>query len=431
MSAGLDYFEQSEKTMTSRFAGAGLAALLALAACTASAQTLETGAWQGLMASPGQQLVDVTWNVARRGDSLDVTMKWTVVEFPIQHLHVAGDSLAFSWNPGFQIDCILVRREGGGYQGGCKDPWGGIGPMTLVPPGRKVHPEDIDVDRAYAVWGATRAQPPAPPQDLAEEPPTTLGTYVEVDGTRLNVRVQGEGAVTVVLEAGLGDDLGVWDAVQRQVATFARVVAYDRAGLGYSDPAPGPRTPEKIAGALHALLRQAGLAPPYVLVGHAEGAFFVRRFAARYPDEVAGLVLVDPSHERQAARWRALDEPSWKAYTQGRQTLFSMAPEPVRAEYEAVAAILAAERLPGADSLPDVPLVVLTAQRPAEQPRWVGETPAGRKAWYDLHHAWIGQVTHGEHVPMPASGSYIQLEDPEAVVAAIRRVVNRARRPGF
>jgi Lysophospholipase len=117
-----------------------------------------------------------------------------------------------------------------------------------------------------------------------------------------HLRCVGAGAPTVVLEAGLGDGLLTWARVQDSIAGFASVCAYDRAGYGWSDPGPAPRTSAREIAELHALLGAAHLPPPYVLVGHSMGGLNVRLYAFRYPREVAGLVLVDPSQETQFER---------------------------------------------------------------------------------------------------------------------------------
>ncbi len=123
-------------------------------------------------------------------------------------------------------------------------------------------------------------------------------------GRRLNLFCTGEGRHTVLLEAGGSDWSAIWGLVQPQLERDARICSYDRAGLGYSDPAPGPRSPNAIVNDLHALIRAAGLTTPLVLVGHSLGGFNVKLYAALHPEDVAGLVLVDPSEERTAERFR-------------------------------------------------------------------------------------------------------------------------------
>jgi len=129
------------------------------------------------------------------------------------------------------------------------------------------------------------------------------GRLVNVDGGRMHIDCTGEGIPAVILDSGLGDSFLSWRKVQPQIATFTRVCSYDRAGLGYSDSSPLPRTSDVIAKELHALLQAAGVAPPYVLVGHSMGGFDVRLYASLYRNEVAGMVLVDASHPDQENRF--------------------------------------------------------------------------------------------------------------------------------
>lgn len=128
------------------------------------------------------------------------------------------------------------------------------------------------------------------------------GRMVDVGGRRLHLACTGTGGPTYVLEAGAVSFVEVWQRVQRGLAADARVCAYDRAGLGASDPAPGGFSSVRVRRDLKAALDAAGEKGPFILVGHSLGGIFVRGFAAAYPDDVAALVLVDPSHEDQHAR---------------------------------------------------------------------------------------------------------------------------------
>ena len=121
-------------------------------------------------------------------------------------------------------------------------------------------------------------------------------------GRRLNLYCMGSGEPTVLFEAGGFDAAFTWALVQPAVATRTRACSYDRAGLGYSDPSPRAPTPANVVDDLHALLAKAGIRGPLVLVGHSLGGFNMKLYAATYPDDVAGLVLVDPSEERTLER---------------------------------------------------------------------------------------------------------------------------------
>src|SRR6266851_5330639 len=120
------------------------------------------------------------------------------------------------------------------------------------------------------------------------------GRLVDVGSHRLHLLELGRGSPTILLEAGLMSTVLSWTELQRCLAESFRVVSYDRAGLGWSDLGPMPRTADRIVGELHSLLERAGISPPYVLVGHSFGGLTMPLFAARFPDEVAGMVLVDP-----------------------------------------------------------------------------------------------------------------------------------------
>ena len=125
------------------------------------------------------------------------------------------------------------------------------------------------------------------------------GEMVDVGGYSLHINCVGEGSPTVVLDAGTGEMSANWVLVQRQVSGTTRVCAYDRAGMGWSEMGPEPRDAKRITGELHALLEGAGIEDPYVLVGHSFGGLYVQTYAARYPEEVAGVGLVESSHPEQ------------------------------------------------------------------------------------------------------------------------------------
>jgi pimeloyl-ACP methyl ester carboxylesterase len=141
------------------------------------------------------------------------------------------------------------------------------------------------VGMVYHAWGTRK--------DARLHPPP--GRLVDLGTHRLHLLEAGHGSgPTVLLEAGLMSTALSWSEMQRALARSFHVVSYDRAGLGWSEPGPMPRTADQIVGELHTLLERAAIPPPYVLVGHSFGGLTMPLFAARFPDEVAGMVLVDP-----------------------------------------------------------------------------------------------------------------------------------------
>lgn len=141
-----------------------------------------------------------------------------------------------------------------------------------------------------AVSGQQIASGGSSPADILYAQP---GQLVSVNGFRLNLYCMGSGSPTVVFDSGWGDWAPAWSKVQPQIAKWTRACSYDRAGTGFSDLGPMPRTSVRIAKELHTALHRAGIAGPYILVGSAFGGDNVRTFADLYMGEVAGLVLVD------------------------------------------------------------------------------------------------------------------------------------------
>ena len=129
------------------------------------------------------------------------------------------------------------------------------------------------------------------------------GELVDIGGYKLHIHKTGpDSGPTVVLDIGMGGNLLYWSLVQPEIAKFARVVSYDRAGFGWSDTSPKSRTSENNVAELHTLLHNAHIPGPYILVGHSFAGINARIFANKYPDEVMGVILVDSSHENQLQR---------------------------------------------------------------------------------------------------------------------------------
>src|SRR5229473_3293479 len=146
---------------------------------------------------------------------------------------------------------------------------------------------------------------PVTAQTPASSPPISApGQMVDLGGWRLHLNCTGQFSTSqpaVILEAGAGGFSVDWSLVQPDVARFIRVCSYDRAGLGWSDLGPRPRTMRQVVWELHTLLEKAGLRPPYVLVGHSAGGILARLYTITYPSEIRGMVLVDSGAEKGVA----------------------------------------------------------------------------------------------------------------------------------
>jgi pimeloyl-ACP methyl ester carboxylesterase len=308
----------------------------------------------------------------------------------------------------------------------------------------------------------------------AKYPPP--GQMVDVGGYRLHINCHGEagaGSPTVVMEGGNAEPCLTWASVQPEVARITRVCAYDRAGLGWSERSPRPRTVANITDELGALLAGAGVEPPYVLVGHSIGGMFARFYAYQHPEQVAGMVLVDSAHEEQFLRMpesvvqigrRSQKMMAWLLRllgwlnSMGLLALFAgeghgawptPIPDPVRTQYlgviyagtkffetsikeaAAVQGNLAAVRAAKISTLGDIPLVVLSAGRsPIAAGHGISAEDVERVnvVMAELPDELAALSPRGKRVVAEHSGHYIHVEQPELVITAIREVVEAARR---
>lgn len=327
--------------------------------------------------------------------------------------------------------------------------------------------------RVAGAQGVEKSNPPFPPP----------GRLVDVGGWRLHLNCTGEvraSTPTVILEAGLGDFSVEWSLVQPGVAKFSRVCSYDRAGDGWSELGPHPRTLRQIVYELHTLLENADVKPPFVLVGHSYGGWLTRLYASTYPSEVAGLILVEPGAQdpwrimkegkivrssdlvkgetipavktsnplrisdippealkqmQAGAEWLSknpnasprnklpADAQRMRAWTLAQIGHIAAGVNPV--EMEELAA-LRADRAKSQHPLGDKPLIVLTRGVSEE------EGPNGR-AMEEEHrrdHTSVATISRkGKLIVAPLSGHHVQLDEPELVINAIREVLTAAAKP--
>jgi pimeloyl-ACP methyl ester carboxylesterase len=278
-------------------------------------------------------------------------------------------------------------------------------------------------------WLATR-------KDLAGTPPP--GHLVDIGGFRLHLWCTGAGAPAVILDNGLGGSSVGWAFVQPDVARFTRVCSYDRAGMGYSDPGPSPRTARRIATELGELIVRSGITGPVVLVGASIAGFDVRVFASDHPERAAGLVLVDASHEDQAHEVPGMARFVPVLSTIGVLRVFGVSfgqrveslPPSVRqfalatrfraAGYQAAADEIihireSAEEVRSSRRKLTVPVLVVTGGRGADE------------NWRRFQRDQASLSERGCLRIAERSGHVVAVDQPEVVVDAIRTVVEIAR----
>jgi pimeloyl-ACP methyl ester carboxylesterase len=288
--------------------------------------------------------------------------------------------------------------------------------------------------------------------DTGRFPP--IGQMVDVGGHRLHLYCVGEGSPTVILESGHGAVSLNWSLVQLQVATTVRTCAYDRAGLGWSELGPNPRTPERIAQELHVLLANAGVEPPYIMVGHSVGGKHIRMFTELYPDDVVGLVFVDARHESaEPVRTQEQYEADTAAYESslefyrvlrrfgiarlvgvplGRTASPSLNYLPDDVVYRMVMfsvnektlqSLVGSsdtandDQLRAARSLDDLPVVVLTADSSLEN----------AANWEEVQRNLVALSTNSQWTVVKDTSHDIELDQPQEVSDAILNVVEAVR----
>ncbi len=269
-------------------------------------------------------------------------------------------------------------------------------------------------------------------------------------GRRLYLECRGSGGPTVVLEAGYRSLASVWsedlvspDAprtmVLEGVAATTRVCMYERPGVAAvlddelipsrSDAVPMPRSAQDVVEDLHTLLEVAGVPGPYVLVGHSLGGLFVRLYASTYPEEVAGLVLVDAWYEGLR---EALSPENWEAYVRLNSAVPSQLadyPDLETVDFAAASDIMAQAALD--HPLTGIPLYVVTAGLPFGIPEEdLGFSPdALQEAWTTAQDQLGALLSDARHVIATESAHYVQLQQPDLVIAAIDAVVEAVRDP--
>src|SRR5438477_167711 len=301
------------------------------------------------------------------------------------------------------------------------------------------------------------------------------GQLVDVGGFRLNLYCMGSGSPTVVFDSGWGDWAPAWSTVQPQIAKWTRACSYDRAGTGFSDPGPMPRTSVRIAEELRTALHRAGMVGPYILVGSAFGGDNMRTFAYLYMDEVAGLVLDDAdsddlepkemqeeTHRGHAAIpkdmrecqdailkhkplpaicaqrfFRGLPEAAWSPELNAKVLKIA---QTKAAMYDSYASEM--EQTPEDEtylqqhnrSFGSRPIRVLTSgnhgvghleRKPPDTPehlKYEQETTAAQARWLTLS-------SNSKQIFAHNSSEYIQFDEPATVISAIRDVYDQTRRP--
>jgi pimeloyl-ACP methyl ester carboxylesterase len=276
-----------------------------------------------------------------------------------------------------------------------------------------------------------------------------LDKMVDIGTHSLHIRCTGTGSPVVVIDTGVGDTSERWQSFQTQVvqvAQSARVCTYDRAGYGASEPGPLPRHSQRAADELKQLLENAGVGGPYVLVGHSLGGLNAQVFADRYPDLVAGLILLDPPPlpfitgqafpeaveftalyqmlKQQTAEFQQMAEAARQSSDAEAQAQADYL-EAVASEYAALIAE-SASQVAAIASFGDMPLVVVGSGKP--NPAFGEQAEGFQQFWIEQNRELTTKSTNGTFVLAQESSHALQKDAPDLVLDAISQMVEQLRR---
>ena len=352
---------------------------------TQTVQVKPEGDWEGTL-DAGAAKLKLVIHVVRKGEQLSATLDSPdqgATGLPIDAISVTDGSI--------QLD---MKSLGATYKG------------KFSSDGSRIEGEFNQVGQAFPL-NLTRV-------DKSDTKASLLRLEkVDVGGHSLNLLVGGQGSPAVIFEGGFGAGIASWTTVQKDVATFAQTVSYDRAGLSQSEPGPKPRSAKQIATELKAALQKAGVKPPYVLVGHSFGGVYVRVFADMYPKDVLGMVLIDPSQEA----FNDWTKTNLRDLRKEEEARLAQASEGVRGESESLETSYSQAR--AAKVSPGIKVTLISAMQDEGMPA------EARKMWLQKHQEWIAGVPGGKHIIAEKSSHFVQAQDPALVIDAIRQVVKK------
>ena len=353
---------------------------------TQTVQVKPEGDWEGTL-DAGAAKLKLVIHVVRNGEQLTATLDSPdqgATGLPIESISVTDGTI--------QLD---MKSLGATYKG------------KFSSDGSRIEGEFNQVGQAFPL-NLTRV-------DKGNTKPGLLRLEkVDVGGHNLNLLIGGQGSPAVIFEGGFGAGIASWSTVQKDVATFAQTVSYDRAGLSQSEPGPKPRSAKQIGTELKAALLKAGVKPPYVLVGHSFGGVYARVFADMYPKDVIGMVLIDPSQEA-FNDWAKTNLPDLRKEEEGR---IAKASEGVRAESDSIETSYSQART--AKIPPGIQVLLISAAQDEGMPA------EARKMWIQKHKEWIASVPGGKHIIAEKSSHFVQAQNPALVIDAIRQMVKKA-----
>jgi pimeloyl-ACP methyl ester carboxylesterase len=292
---------------------------------------------------------------------------------------------------------------------------------------------------------------------LAQEYPIS-GSFYTVNGRKTHLYCVGSGSPTVVLESGLGEDWVVWQKVQPELAKTTRVCSYDRAGLGWSDPQAGPRDAVNIATQLRALLNEAHIEGPLVLIGHSAGGLYIRAFTALYPADVVALVFADSTspevfksiswavetksqqqarHQKAKMEW-VKDITGWRRLTGGCRVSVLAGLADYAGFYQAEACrpafalswlgeqddfALSAEEVAKLPCCSDLPILIISQDPDRSKAGMDAQTIAVTPIWATIQEQLKGLSPRSRRIIARSSGHHVMIYRPDVIISEVRELL--------
>ena len=292
------------------------------------------------------------------------------------------------------------------------------------------------------------------------------GKFIDVDGHLMHIHCQGQGSPTVIVQQGLNIPSAAWEDIDIKFSHLTKVCAYDRAGLGYSEPVDHPMRATEVAEQLNKLLHNAKIEDDIVLVGWSAGGLFIRKYYQLYPDKVKGMLFVDSAHEQGLIRAPQWPTNAWKSY-QNQIEKYAAPFGLVRLRNEIKVILGSGKKLNdrfsavyhqshsigvGLDAeealkldtqsphppppIGDLPLIVLTASKPEKISKNIPPKVSikihkyfqeSRRAWNQLHSELAALSTRGKHIITSKSGHWMHTDQPELLIDSVKELVQIVR----
>ena len=237
-----------------------------------------------------------------------------------------------------------------------------------------------------------------------------------------NYRVVGHGKPTIVVEVAMGETIQSWDTLQTKLGGLTTVVTYDRLGLGKSDTTTIPRTIENLSRELHEFLTSNKIPGPYLLVGHSLGTSIIRKYQNEHPENVLGMVLIDPVHENQFENLMALKTPDEREKTliDREEFLGTLKPGELN---EAVQYHQQRRAMKEVSYPSNIPITILGSFQVGH-----GATEDDRQVKRELFNQWLTQAPQIRLIATTKSGHYIQDSEPQLVIEEVQLMLEKLRR---